>query len=125
MHEETMVKVNIPVDRKVAPLVEALSAIPEVVTAISCEGDEGGDWAYVGFHYKDAESQLELSERLSKAIGSDPRMSDEPFKVSMEWYAGGETALCYLRVPHQHIETVAEIISAAVDDGALAYDLVP
>lgn len=46
-HRETWVKVNAPVDRKVASLISILSSVPMLRTLESCQGQLGG----LGFVY--------------------------------------------------------------------------
>jgi hypothetical protein len=49
-HEQTWVKVNVPVDRGVSGVVSALSAFSGLETIESCEGDHGRA-AWVSFRY--------------------------------------------------------------------------
>jgi hypothetical protein len=44
VHEQTWVKVNAPVDKGIAPLIEALSQFPSVRTLDSCEGTTETAW---------------------------------------------------------------------------------
>src|SRR5262245_10072519 len=98
LHEQAVIKVNCPVDRAVAPLVAALNEFPRVVTVTSCEGDEGED-ANVGFHIGDDWHELaEFVRDLSLALSHDGRLADRYYSLSVEWYAGGENPLAYLRV---------------------------
>lgn len=73
-HTEIFVKVNAPVDSGVAPLVEALSFIPELETLESCEGEPDGKMAYVFFRYRDwhATGKL-LFERILGGMSEDLR----------------------------------------------------
>ena len=57
-HKQVWVKVNAPVDRGIAELIEALSAFPKLQTFASCQGgyprsdaDKEGMPAVVFFHY--------------------------------------------------------------------------
>jgi hypothetical protein len=112
VHEQVLVKVNAPVDRGVAPLVEALNRFPGVVSVESCEGD-GEREAYVSFHYGDDWKQLaDFVGRLSASLGKDESAADRWFTLSVEWYAGGTDPLGYLRVPRPHITAIAEAIAA-------------
>jgi hypothetical protein len=52
-HREIPVKVNALVDEGVAPLVEALSEIDDLITIESCQGDRGQQDAYVIFRMHD------------------------------------------------------------------------
>ena len=51
-HPQAWVKVNAPVDEGVAPIIEALSAFPQLVTIESCQGD-GERPMWVCFQYGD------------------------------------------------------------------------
>lgn len=111
IHEQVMVKVNAPVDRGVASLVEALSSIPNLITSESCEGDSSKE-AFVSFHVDgDWRALAQFVHDFSKAVSS--RVADIWYSLSVEWYAGGERPLAYVRVPHQHIEKLSEAISKA------------
>lgn len=44
IHEQVWVKVNAQVDKGIAPLIEALSELPQVRTIESCEGNGGSAW---------------------------------------------------------------------------------
>lgn len=74
-HEEIFVKVNAPVDRGIAPLVEALSAIPDLETLESCQGDpDSHKMAYVFFRYRDWQAAGELLfEQILGALDEDLR----------------------------------------------------
>lgn len=110
---EVMVKVNVPVDAAVAPLVSALSGIPSVVTSTS--GDGVGDvtgWAYVAFHDVGGfDAEVALVRLLSRIFGEDVRTADDPFSVSLEWYSGGELPMCYLRMPAALVPAAAAVVT--------------
>lgn len=113
-HEQVIVKVNAAVDRGIAPLVRALNESPDVLTVSSCEGD---DWqeAYVAFAVRDGWRDVgQFVERLSAALGKDAVARDLPFKLSVEWYAGGGTPTGYLRVPRRHVKDLAESVRRAL-----------
>lgn len=113
IHEQVITKVNIPVDRGVRPLVDALNEFPNVITVESCEGKDGED-AYVSFRVGDDWHELgEFTENLSGGLGADPELGDAYFSLSVEWYAGGDSPLGYLRVPGQHVDAVADAIRRA------------
>ena len=117
VHEQVMVKVNAPVDRGVAPLVAALNRLEDIVTVESCEGDEQRQ-AYVSFHAGDSwRSLADLVHDLSVSLGSDTRLSDLFYSISIEWCAGGENPLAYLRVPRQHVSTLAEVVTSVAETG--------
>lgn len=48
-HKEVLVKVNARCDEGIAPLVQALSKIPELETLESCQGEPGEAHAFVVF----------------------------------------------------------------------------
>jgi hypothetical protein len=114
-HRQVAVKVNAQADEGVAPLVEALSAVPNVITTSSCEGDEDrGVDAWVAFVVGEDWRELgEFVRALSTALGRDDSVNDQPFTLSVEWYAGGNTPAGYLRMPRQHVTALAESIRSA------------
>jgi hypothetical protein len=112
-HPQISVKVNAQVDKGIAPLVEAISQYPDVVTVSSCEGEETQD-AYVSFVIGDDWRHLcSFVDALSPALGQNKQVSDLPFALSVEWYAGGKTPAGYLRVPRQHIPALADAVRSA------------
>jgi hypothetical protein len=112
-HVQTRVKVNAYVDRGIAPLVEALNELPEVMTCSSCEGRNGED-AWVAFMVGESTQQLaNYVEKLSANLGKDDSLSGVSFRLAVEWYAGGHTPSAYLRVPRQHIECLAKSVRQA------------
>ena len=57
-HKKTCVKVNAYVDERIAPVVEAMSKLPDIVTEYSCEDNradasEGVPRAYITFNFRD------------------------------------------------------------------------
>ena len=72
VHEQTWVKVNAPVDRGVAPLIEALSQFPSVRTLDSCEGTGEDAWVCFDCGEKDWKR---LSRFVLHMIG--PTLSEE------------------------------------------------
>ena len=116
-HEQVFVKVNAQVDSEIAPLVEALNAISEVVTVSSCQGDNSRD-AYVAFVMGNEWQELgDFVRRLSTALGQDKHLDDISYSLSVEWYAGGDTPTGYLRVPHQHIQKLTEAVQRTSVNG--------
>jgi hypothetical protein len=112
-HAQTLVKVNVQVDKGIAPLVEALNACPGVFTTSSCEGRKDEN-AYVAFDVGGNDDKLAAFIRsLSTVLGQDNRACDLPFTLSLEWYAGGKTPAGYLRVPRQHIHALADAVRSA------------
>ena len=72
MHEQTWVKVNAPVDKGIAPLIEALSQFPGVRTLDSCEGTAGSAWVCFDCGEEDWKR---LSEFVLAVIG--PPLAEE------------------------------------------------
>jgi hypothetical protein len=113
IHEQVITKVNMPVDRGVRPLVDALNEFSEVITVESCEGQEETD-AYVSFHVGDDWHGVgDFAQQLSGDLGGNPALSDAYYSLSVEWYAGGNSPLGYLRVPRRHVSAVADAIRCA------------
>jgi hypothetical protein len=77
-HAQISIKVNAKVDRGVAPLVEALSEFPDVVTLSSCEGSDGQQ-AFVAFVVgnSDLKETGEFVANLSQSLGKFPGLCDE------------------------------------------------
>lgn len=80
-HKQVCVKVNAYVDKKIAPVVEAISKFKNIVTEYSCEDNRldtsiGPARAYIMFHSKDKYENWralgEVCNKLSKAIASYP-----------------------------------------------------
>src|SRR5262249_48513680 len=108
-HKQVVVKVNAQVDEGIAPLVEALNACPGVATFCSCQGGKNEN-AYVAFvvQGEGLPGLYAFVDKLSPALGQNSKISDLPFTLSIEWYAGGNSPAGYLRVPRQHIKVLAE-----------------
>lgn len=113
VHEQTRIKVNAFVDCGVAPLVEALNEVPEIMTCSSCEGRNNED-AWVAFIVGESLKELaDYVEQLSARLGEVSAASELSFRLTIEWYAGGNTPSAYLRVPRQHVKRMAEIVHHA------------
>ena len=94
-HKEVCIKVNAYVDEKIAPVIESLSKIQDVITEFSCEDNRSEveinagyiPRAYIVFHAKKKyENWRELSEicnTLSKAISNYSHA-----EVSIKWREG-------------------------------------
>jgi hypothetical protein len=83
-HKQVCVKVNAYVDEKIAPIVEAMSNLPNIVTKYSCE-----DWydrgntnheitiAYISFRFRDEYSNWQelgrICDMLSKGLAGGCR----------------------------------------------------
>ena len=81
IHEQVIVKVNMPVDRGVVPLVEAMNQSSRILTVNSCEADEHGrpyvDFLY-GHNLNELVSFVELLAAGLARIGG--------YFLSIEWY---------------------------------------
>jgi Methyltransferase TYW3 len=116
IHTQTLVKVNAKVDKRIAPLVDALNACPGVFTTSSCEGGKFKD-AYVAFDVGGCCCDLvAFVNTLSSSLGGADKVCDLQFTLSIEWYAGGNTPNGYLRVPRQHIHALADAIRSTAAD---------
>lgn len=86
LHDQVWVKVNAPIDSKIAPLVSILSQVEGLETIESCEGDSGKDSpAYVYFWYGDWQTISEFSfDIIAQAISEveDTAISVELFNKS-------------------------------------------
>jgi hypothetical protein len=72
IHEQTMAKVNVPVDRNLKELVEALSLFPDLQT-IECDEQKNGD-AWICFVYGNQEKPdtwKPLSKFVFSILGPD------------------------------------------------------
>ncbi len=78
MHEQTWVKVNVPVDKGIKDLVEALSEFPKLQTIESCEDIRNGTaWVcfWYGSHWENSYEELahfilgHLGKELTKELG--------------------------------------------------------
>lgn len=108
------VKVNIPVDKGIVPLVAALSCFEELMTLDSCEGSSDGE-AYVSFTCGDRWQSLgEFVHRLSTAVGSRLDLCCG-FSFRLEWFAGGEEPMAQVRVAPKHIQPLAAAIRAVAE----------
>ncbi len=118
MHEQVFVKVNAECDRGVAPLVEALSDIPRLVTLDSCQSDDRGAahvWFAVGSNVYDG-SWHDLAAVCQKIAGHLTRSSAlSDYRLAIEWSGSNEHPRAILELPSDEVEVVAsEIRSLAV-----------
>ncbi len=94
-HKQVCVKVNAYVDEKIAPVIEALSKFPNLITEYSCEDNRSDievkegriPKAYIMFHtrekYGDWKELSKLCYEIANAI-SDYRYAE----VSVRWKEG-------------------------------------
>ena len=125
-HEQTLVKVNAKVDRGVAALVESLNRFPEVCSLSSCEGD-ADRWAFVSFTIDDQGSQQvgEFLSKLSLSLRENSDLCDSScFSLCLEWYTGSEIPAAFLRVPHKHVQKLAQAV-AEIATSSLIHEVVP
>ncbi len=114
MHDQTMIKVNVPVDDGIAPLVLALNRFPRVLTLDSCQCSQDGQ-AQVAFTLFNAEAGDEEAflADLSARIGA--RNGDLAVALALEWFAGGATAMAWLRVPSGQTKALAAVLESVAD----------
>lgn len=112
-HGQRMVKVNVPVDEGIAPVVVALAEIPSVVTVDSCERDQQ-DQAYVLFAYGESWRDLgsllaDLSPRIRREV---PNLN---FTLAMEWVAGGAEPLARISTHWRTVHELADALRASYE----------
>jgi hypothetical protein len=108
-HLAVAVKVNGWADEEVAPLVVALNGLAEVVSLDSCQDSRDIGGAYVMFVSGDAElPTARLVERL--AIDLAKRLRDVPYRLRLEWFAGGDDPVGYLVSPPEFIGTLVRVV---------------
>lgn len=112
MHEQVIVKVNAPVDRVVAPLVEALNASSGVFTLNSCEADGIGR-AYVDFTYGNSSADLVgFVENLAHHLAALKLCCG--YSVGLEWFGDNPQPRGRLAVGKDHITDVAAVVREAI-----------
>ena len=123
-HAETWVRVNVPVDVGIAPLVAALSKIPTLETIESCEGNPGpafvffrfGDWRQSGAFLFD-ELRVELTDELRSNVSLTLRSLDGDLAMAEMTFdpqaADGLTAC--VRQAAARLATVSSSIPVASD----------
>ena len=115
-HPQVQIKVNILVDEKVAPLVELLLQIENVVTISSCQCDHK-DCATVQFSY--ANDVIEKEEFFYSFIKSFIKRTKGKdifgeLKISYDCYFGGLFAeIC---VSYNQLNTMITVITNVVED---------
>jgi hypothetical protein len=112
MHQTKIVKVNMPIDVVVAPLVESLNASPDIVTINSCEADES-DRAYVDFTYGNSASELlALLENLAQKLATLKTCCG--YSIGLEWHGDNPQPRGHLAVSKSLIADVAAVVREAV-----------
>lgn len=99
LHKQVCVKVNAFVDEKIAPLVEALSRIPGVITEYSCEDNRSDierkygyiPRAYIIFHVKEKYKDW---QRLGKICNCMAKVISEynHAEIAIKWKEGKPVA---------------------------------
>jgi len=112
-HEQVWAKVNAPVDRGIAPLIEMLSLFPPLQTGSSCEGSETQP-ATVTFRYGDGWRELTefVFGRLGPKLG--PRVGDV-MDLSVEVTTWGD-AVGRLRIRPGCIQQVCDAVKLAAQE---------
>lgn len=111
-HEQTLVKVNAPVDTRMVPVIEALSLNPNIVTQFSCENQyhtqpEEEQVAYVLFNYKSLQNPTrDLAEVVDLIIESLQGVSKCSFRIDCNRFI----TRCKFEFPTDKIDIVAERI---------------
>lgn len=86
-HKQVCVKVNAYVDEKIAPVIEAMSLLEDVVTFTSCEDEIDDGFSSIYFFYRDEHQNWrgigEICETISKALEYF-----EYAKISVCWQPG-------------------------------------
>lgn len=87
VHEQTWVKVNAQVDKRIAPVIAKLNAIEGLQTLDSCQGVPGSKPAHVYFYYGEWQTISRfmfevLGPRLALEIGDTGTASVEVFNGS-------------------------------------------
>lgn len=108
-HSEVPVKVNAWVDSEVAPLVVALSRLPEVITVDSCQESSDPVAAYVAFITRGT-SVAKATARLARELARTA--PDAHYLVRLEWVAGGRRPIGSLVVAPDSISAVAAAVRA-------------
>jgi len=111
MHKQVIVKLNIPVDEKIAPLVLALNDFPNLLSGTSCQEDKNGD-SNVAFDIEGASSVdlLLFLEKLSAEIGK--LNGDLHVSLTLEWFAGGESPLAWVKIPPNQSDLLATVLQS-------------
>lgn len=111
-HPQVMVQTNTPVDEGIAPLVVALNQFPGILTITSCQGGGKGLNSYVAFDVEGHWHVLaEFVHQLSRALRS--RIDgDLGYSLSVEWFAGGEAPLAYIKTRFEDIQAIADGVMA-------------
>lgn len=107
-HHEVPIKVTAWVDEGIAPLVQALNELPNVMTLDSCQGDPGQRPASVFFHVRSHNGAF--AERLAAALVPFADRCD--YTLTVEWRAGADGPTLRLVCPADHAYALAEAVRA-------------
>jgi hypothetical protein len=106
-HPEVAVKVNAWVDEGIAGLVNALNAVPGVLTLSGCQDSPDGV-AYVDFTTHAATPLDDTVRAIATALA---RMAECPAVLSLRWCFGGEQPAARIECPPGAVQMVAEGLS--------------
>ena len=72
MHKQVCVKVNAYVDELIAPVIEMLSRVDDLITLESCQDLKGNGDVFIAFQYGNDEKNYiklgKICEKISKAV---------------------------------------------------------
>ena len=113
-HDTIPIKVNAWVDKDIAPLVEAISVFPQIVTVDSCQGGSD-EKAYVHFVCESDEDVLHaLVRSLSRAMNTLLPTADAA-RVQIEWVAGSDYPMATLVVEPKLIGSLTEVVRSVAN----------
>ena len=102
VHSEVLIKVNAWVDKRIAPIVEALNAFSIVETFSSCQGD-----GHIYFNVRGEPRELfSFIEDLANALTTEIGNNCCAFKLRLEWL-GSNPAHGALYVTDEALDSVA------------------
>jgi hypothetical protein len=102
-HREVPVKVNAWVDEGVVPLLEALTAMPTIITLDSCE-DEDGKMRVSFAAHGGSESLIQAVKGMAHKLSG----LDSSAVLSLEWSFGGNRPSAHLRCTRYDAPTVVQ-----------------
>lgn len=110
-HEQTWVKVNAPVDSKIADIVSLLNSVDGLETLDSCQGDPGEREAYIYFSYGDWHN---LSAFVFERLRPELRSLADDARVRLEASMDCEVPLARLSFRAEATEAVASALKVAL-----------
>ncbi|SRR6266566_3695124 len=110
-HQQTWVKVNAPVDSRIADIVSLLNTVKGLETLDSCQGDPGEREAYIYFSYGDWHNlSVFVFERLRPGL----RCLADDAKVMVEASMDCEAPLARLSFRAEATEAVASALKVVL-----------